>query len=61
MIKDISDVQPPAIVSDEEPLPIVLSDSINKAQPNDAIDGASSLNQSDVNAPVINTEDEYVY
>lgn len=59
MIKDISDVQPPAIVSDEEPLPIVLSDSINKAQPNDAIDGASSLNQPD--APIINTEDEYVY
>lgn len=58
---DISDVQPPAIVSDEEPLPIVLSDSINKAQPNDAIDGASSLNQSDVNAPVINTEDDKRY
>lgn len=59
MIKDISDVQPSAIVSDEEPLPIVLSESINKAQPNDVIDGASSLNQ-DVNASVINTEDEYV-
>lgn len=60
MIVEIPDAQLPAIVSDEEPLPIVLSESANNAQPNDVIDGPSSPNQSEINAPVVNTEDEYV-
>lgn len=61
MIKEISDAQPPAILSNEEPVPIVLSESVNIAQPNDMIDGASSPDQSNINTSIANTEDEYVY
>ncbi|KAK1116969.1 E3 ubiquitin-protein ligase marchf5 [Melipona bicolor] len=58
---EIPDSQSPAILSDEEPLPIVLSESANNAQPNDVIDGPSSPNQSEINAPVVNTEDDKRY
>lgn len=61
MIKEIPDAQPPEILSNEEPVPIVLSESVNIAQPTDMIDGASSPNQSNINTSIANTEDEYVY
>ncbi|XP_003492432.1 E3 ubiquitin-protein ligase MARCH5 [Bombus impatiens] len=58
---EISDAQPPAILSNEEPVPIVLSESVNIAQPNDMIDGASSPNQSNINTSIANTEDDKRY
>ncbi|OAD61310.1 E3 ubiquitin-protein ligase MARCH5 [Eufriesea mexicana] len=58
---EMFDAQPAAPISDEEPLPVVLSESTNNAQPSDVIDGTSSQNQPEISAPAINTEEDKRY
>ncbi|XP_076748800.1 E3 ubiquitin-protein ligase MARCHF5 isoform X2 [Xylocopa sonorina] len=58
---NVPDAQAPAVVSDEEPLPIALSESVNPVQPRDVTDGASSPNQPEISVAAVNSEDDKRY
>lgn len=58
---EVSDAQAPVFVSDDEPLSITLSEPTNTTQSNDVTDGASSLNQPEIGAPAVTSEDDKRY
>ncbi|CAL7944344.1 unnamed protein product [Xylocopa violacea] len=58
---EVPDAQALAIVSDEEPLPIALSESVNPVQPRDVTDGAASPNQPEIGVAAVNSEDDKRY
>ncbi|CAK9805850.1 E3 ubiquitin-protein ligase MARCHF5 [Anthophora plagiata] len=58
---EVSDAQAPAAVSDEEPLLTALLETLEGAQQSDVTDGASSLNQPDLGALTVNSEDDKRY